>query len=328
MLNIINNSTNPYFNLALEEYLLKIDDSPANKLILWQNEPTIVVGKNQNTLEEINYQYVKENRIKVVRRLTGGGAVYHDQGNLNFTFIINRGNFPKTDFSVFAEPIIYCLANLGIKAEFDGRNDITVDRKKFSGNAQYYYKDRLLHHGTILFDSDLSVLGNVLKPKKNYASKAVKSVKSRVTNLKAYLPSAITIQTFKQLLAESIFKYHNRPYRECVLTENDINEVNKLAAAKYSTWEWNFGSSPAFNYQKELTFAGGNLTLNLNINQGLIKECKFYGDFFEHHPVEELEAILTGQRYEENNLQSLLEKVDASQYISGLTSRQLMKCLF
>ena len=328
MLNIINNSTNPYFNLALEEYLLKIDASQADKLILWQNAPTIVVGKNQNTLEEINYQYVKEYHIHVVRRLTGGGAVYHDPGNLNFSFIISLGNFPKTDFSVFAEPIIYCLANLGIKAEFDGRNDITVEGKKFSGNAQCFYRDKLLHHGTILFDSDLNMLGKALKPKKNYVSKAVKSVQSRVTNLKKYLPADLTVQIFQQLLARSIFAYHNRPYLEYVLTEADLSRVNQLAAAKYSTWEWNFGSSPVFNFQKALTFTGGNLTLNLNISQGLVKDCKIYGDFFEHKPVEELETLLTGQRYEETNLQSLLEKVDVSRYISGLTLQQLLTCLF
>ncbi|MFA7468766.1 MAG: lipoate--protein ligase [Desulfotomaculaceae bacterium] len=328
MINIINNSNNPYFNLALEEYLLKYADPGTEKLILWQNPPTIVVGKHQNALEEINYPYVKDNNIQVVRRLTGGGAVYHDLGNLNFTFIINRHNFPRTDFAVFAEPIIYCLKSLGIKADFDGRNDITVDQKKFSGNAQYFYQDRLLHHGTILFDSDLSVLGQALKPKKNYTSKAVKSVRSRVTNLKSYLSGDMTIQTFKQQLANSIFAYHNRPYREYELTANDVSEVNKLVEARYSRWEWNFGSSPAFDYQKELTFAGGNLTLYFNIKRGLITECKFYGDFFEHRPVDELEGLLTGQRYKEANLLSLLEVADVSQYIRGLTSEQLIKCLF
>ncbi len=328
MINIINNSNNPYFNLALEEYLMKYADLNDEKLILWQNAPTIVIGKNQNALEEINYPYVKENRIQVVRRLTGGGAVYHDLGNLNFSFILNRDIFANTDFSVFAEPIIYCLSTLGVKAGFNGRNDITVEQKKFSGNAQYFFKNTLLHHGTILFDSDLSVLGMALKPKKKYVSKAVKSVQSLVTNLKPYLSGDMNIQTLRQLLARSIFAYHNRPYREYQLTEKDINEVNKLVAAKYSTWEWNFGKSPAFEYQKELTFAGGSLKLNFNIRHGFISKCKFSGDFFEHQPVQELEDILTGQQYVETNLQSLLKKVDVSQYISGLTSEELIKCLF
>ncbi len=328
MINIINNRSNPYFNLALEEYLMKQAELDDEKLILWQNAPTIVIGKHQNALEEINYPYVKENNIQVVRRLTGGGAVYHDLGNLNFTFLLNRDNFVTTDFSVFAEPIIYCLSNLGVRADFNGRNDIAVDYKKFSGNAQYLYKNTLLHHGTILFDSDLSVLGQALKPKKKYLSRAVKSVQSLVTNLKPYLPDDLNLPTFKLLLAESIFAYHNQPYQEYELTEKDIDVVNKLVVDKYSTWEWNFGSAPVFAYKKELTFAGGSLTLSFNIRHGLIRECKFYGDFFEQQPVQELETILTGQRYEETNLQSLFEKVDASQYISGLTSKQLMSCLF
>ncbi|KAF1085052.1 Lipoate-protein ligase LplJ [Sporotomaculum syntrophicum] len=328
MLNIINNSNDPYFNLALEEYLIKQAALDDDKLILWQNAPAIVIGKHQNALAEINYHYVQENNIQVVRRLTGGGAVYHDPGNLNFTFLLNRDNFATTDFSVLAEPIIYCLSTLGVRAEFNGRNDICVDYKKFSGNAQYLYKNTLLHHGTILFDSDLTVLGQALKPKKKYISRAVRSVQSLVTNLKPYLPGGLNLPTFKQLLAESIIAYHNRPYQEYQLTAKDIQAVNRLVADKYSTWAWNFGSAPAFAYQKELTFAGGSLTLHFNISHGLITECKFYGDFFEQQTVQELEAILTGRHYEEAGLQSLLEKVDASQYIRGLTSEQLMSCLF
>lgn len=328
MLNIINNNNDPYFNLALEEYLMKQANFDDDKLILWQNSPAIVIGKHQNALAEINYPYVQENHIQVVRRLTGGGAVYHDPGNLNFTFLLNRDNFATTDFSVLAEPIIYCLSTLDVRAEFNGRNDIGVDYKKFSGNAQYLYKNTLLHHGTILFDSDLAVLGQALKPKKKYVSRAVKSVQSLVTNLKPYLPDGMSLPTFKQLLAESIFVYHNRPYQEYQLTTKDIQAVNRLVADKYSTWAWNFGSAPALAYQKELNFAGGSLTLNFNIRHGLIMECMFYGDFFEQQPVHELETILTGRRYEEAGLQSLLEKVDVSQYIRGLTSAQLMSCLF
>lgn len=328
MINIINNSNNPYFNLALEEYLMKQAALDTDKLILWQNAPTIVIGKHQNALAEINYPYAQDNNIQVVRRLTGGGAVYHDLGNLNFTFLINQDNFVAADFSVFAEPIIYCLNTLGVRAEFNGRNDIVVDYKKFSGNAQYYYKNTLLHHGTILFDSDLSVLGQALKPKKKYAGRAIKSVQSLVTNIKLYLPDDMSISTFKQLLARSIFAYHNRPYQEYELTAKDINAVNKLMTDKYSTWAWNYGSAPAFTYQKELNFAGGRLTFNFNISRGLIRECKFYGDFFEQQPVQELEAVFTGRRYEDANLRSMLEKVDVSQYISGLTSEELMRCLF
>lgn len=327
MINVINESTSPFFNLALEEYLLKEKNMPDDVFILWQNSPTVVIGKNQNTLEEIDSDYVRENNIYVVRRLSGGGAVYHDSGNLNFTFIMKDFNI-KNDFSFFAGPVIGCLSSLGVKAEFDGRNDITIEGKKFSGNAQYFHKKKLLHHGTILFDSDLSILGNVLKAKKKYASNAVKSVNGRVTNLKDYLGSDMNIEKFKETLINSIFSYHRCRYAEYRLDEEDTARIEELAQKRYHTWAWNYGHSPAFNFSRELVFSGGSIIVRLFIREGIISECRIYGDYFENRPVEDLENLLKKQKYEKVNLISLLSKNDVSEYIKGLETVEFVSLLF
>lgn len=185
MIYVKSNSTKPQFNLALEEYVFEHLDEYGEIFMLWQNEPSIIVGKHQNTIEEINTKYVKENNINVVRRLSGGGAVYHDLGNLNYTIISKDEGSKGFDFKTFSQPVIDVLADLGIRAEFTGRNDIVIGDQKFCGNAQYMKKGKVLHHGAILFDTELDVLGKSLKVSKDkIASKGVKSVRSRVTNIK------------------------------------------------------------------------------------------------------------------------------------------------
>ena len=201
MIKIVNENTDPRINLAVEEYALNYLDPREDYAILWQNEPAVIIGRNQNTVAEVNAPYIKEHGIHVVRRLSGGGAVYHDFGNLNFTFIVDADKTVVSNFEYFTKPVIEALASLGVKAEFSGRNDITIDGQKFSGNAQYWSKDRLLHHGTILYNSDLSVVQEALNVKLDkIQSKGVKSVRSRVTNIFPHLPKPITIDEFKETL--------------------------------------------------------------------------------------------------------------------------------
>jgi len=328
MIHVINDNRNPYFNLSLEEYLLKHEEVGDTVLILWRNAPTVVVGKNQNTLEKINYPFVQEHQINVVRRLSGGGAVYHDLGNLNFTLIMDGSRVSRNDFAFFARPIIYCLQDMGVNAEFDSRNDITIDGKKFSGNAQYFYKNKILHHGTLLFDTELITLGKVLKTKNKYSSKAIKSAASRVTNIREHLASKIDIKVFNRLLVQKIFSYNNSPYHEYRLTDKDLATVHELVATKYNTWEWNYGVSPQFNFKKEATFDAGTVSVNLFIEKGYIKECRIYGDFFENNPVKNLEDLLIGQKYSQENLLPWLYKIDVSFYVNNLNAVQLMSCLF
>lgn len=326
MINVINNSNEPYFNLALEEYFVKYKNFDEDILILWQNNPVIVIGKNQNAYEELNIGYVDSNNIKVVRRLSGGGAVYHDSGNLNFTIIENNANIHRNDFSFFSLPVVLCLEKLGVKATFSGRNDILIDEKKFSGNAQYFHKNKLLHHGTLLFSSDLTVLSSALNVnKEKYESKGVKSVKSRVTNIGEYLDKKILLNEFKDLLIEGIFEDRKEPIKKYILTDEDIEEINKLVSTKYGTWEWNFGKSPKFNYKKEMRFEAGGVSVNINVVDGAIKEFKIYGDYFEEKPVEELEKLFFDKKFDEAELRNIVNSIDVSNYILKLNNEDFIK---
>lgn len=277
---LVNKSTNPFFNLALEEYLLKNVDIKEDYFILWQNEPTIVIGKHQNTLKEINMNFVQNNNINVVRRNSGGGAVYHDLGNINFTFITKYDEKHLLDFKTFTNPVVYSLGKLNVKAELSGRNDILIDGRKISGNSQHIYKDRFLHHGTLLFNSELENLVKALNVDNDkILSKGIESIKSRVTNIKEHVKEDIFMEEFKEILIENIFIWNKSSLKEYNLTSDHINEIEKLMKEKYMTWQWNYGESPEFNYRNSKRFQGGKLEVLLNIVEGHINECKIYGDF-------------------------------------------------
>lgn len=328
MLYIQNDSTDPRYNLALEEYVFKHLKFEEDFIMLWQNEPSVIVGKNQNTVEEINVDYVEQHGIHVVRRSTGGGAVYHDLGNLNYTFI-TKADGTGIDFRKFTQPVIRVLNSLGVPAEFNSRNDIAIRGKKFSGNAQRVYKNRVLHHGTIMFNSKLEDVHNVLKVKaEKFKSKSVKSVRSRVTNISDYLPEPITIDEFKKLLLERLFLEQDSPKREYVLTEEDQAEIRKMMEEKYANWEWNYGYSPKFNYEKTDRFDGGTLQVRLNVVKGIIEECKIYGDFFGVEDVRDVENRLKGVRYDRAAIQEALQGVDLDPYFGGITRDELLSCFF
>lgn len=311
MLLINNTNTNAYFNLAMEEYLLK--NTNEDIFMLWRNESAIIVGKNQNTLSEINYEYVKENKIKVVRRQSGGGAVFHDLGNINFTFI-SCDNNSFSDFKRFTLPIIDALENLNIQAEFSGRNDLLIDNQKFSGNAQYNYKNKVMHHGTLLFSSEINDLSSTLKVKPSkFQGKSVKSVKSRVTNISNHLNKDMTILEFKNYLMNFInSKNENNHIYE--LSKQDINEINKLVEQKYNTWQWNFGHSPKYALNNEIKYPGGNIEFSLNVGKGLINDIKFFGDFFGKKNVTYIEDILKNVKHNEISIKSILSNIDINDY--------------
>ena len=311
MLLINNTNTNAYFNLAMEEYFLK--NTNEDIFLLWQNENSIIVGKNQNTLSEINYDYVKENNIKVVRRLSGGGAVFHDLGNINFTFIsCNDNSF--SDFKKFTMPIVEALKELNVHAEFSGRNDLLIDGQKFSGNAQYNYKNKVMHHGTLLFSSEINDLSAALKVKPSkFEGKSVKSVKSRVTNISSHLDKKMTVLEFKDYLMDFINKRdENSHFYE--LNDKDVESINKLVEEKYSTWEWNFGYSPKYSLYNELKYPGGNVEFSLDVHDGLIKDIKFFGDFFGKEDISFIENKLRNVKHNEYSIKSALENVDINNY--------------
>lgn len=324
---ILSNSFNPYFNLALEEYIFKTVGMQEDFIILWQNENTIVIGRHQNTIEEINANFVQENNIKVVRRITGGGAVYHDLGNLNFSFITGYDKNNMIDYKKYTIPVINALKKLGVDAELSGRNDLTIDGKKFSGNAQSMHKGRILHHGTLLFDSNLDIIGKVLNVQLDkIQSKGIKSVRSRVTNIKDYLREGTDVNGFKELLLKNLFE--NNILEEYHLSENDLVSITKLKESKYDTWEWNYGKSPKFNFKSSKRFANGKLEVLLNVNSGLINECKIYGDFLALCSVDELEEKLKGIRYEKSAIEYILSSVNLTQYFGNITLDEILECFF
>lgn len=328
MICIKNESNDPHFNLALEEYALKEMDPTQDYLILWQNCPSVIIGRNQNTIEEINREYVEKHNINVVRRLSGGGAVYHDLGNLNFTFITTSKDEIRNNFRRFQEPVVKALARLGVTAEQSGRNDITIDGKKFSGNAQYYDQDRVLHHGTILFASDLSKVQEVLTVREDkIASKGIKSVRSRVTNVIDYLPAPITVQEFKDTL-EKILLEDSKDNQVYEMMDKDLTRIGLLMEKRYLTWEWNYGKSPAYNLKKGERFEGGFVEILLNVDKGHVVDIKIRGDFFGKKEISELEELLKGIKHDANSIREALEGVPLADYMAGITSENLLGCFF
>ena len=317
-------SRDPYFNLALEEYVFERMDKSKSYFMLWQNDNTIVVGKYQNTAEEIDQAYVDAHHIRVARRLSGGGAVYHDKGNLNFTFIVDRADAPGLNFKIFVEPVIQALARFGVHAAFTGRNDLTIDGMKFSGNAQYARRGRLLHHGCIMLDSNLTSVADALRVKEaKFASKAVKSVRSRVTTINAHAPAPISMEDFKGALKECAMA--SGELEPCTLTEEDLAAIRKLRDEKYATWAWNYGCSPAYDMRREMKFPAGLVTAHLSAEGGKIKAVRFYGDFFGGE-LGELEGAMVGLPLD-GHLTEALEALRVGDYMSGITAEELSRLL-
>lgn len=327
MLCIQNNITDPYFNLAAEEYVLR--NFKEDSFMLWRNRPSIIVGKHQNTLAEINYDYVKENNIDVVRRLSGGGAVFHDLGNLNFTFIQNVDeDHNLVDFKKYTKPIIEVLHQLGVNAKFEGRNDIMIDGKKVSGNAEHVFKKRVLHHGTLLFSSEMADLSKALKvnPLK-YQDKGVKSVRSRVTNISDHLPLKMSVLEFQEKILDFIMN-SNSETKTYLYSTKDILQINNLVKEKYSTWDWNYGYSPKYNFEKLIKTNGGSLEIQMNIEKGIIKDIKFFGDFFNELDIAEIENCLKDQKHEENVIRNILQNNSFEKYFYNIPLNELLLAMF
>ncbi len=328
MISIKNDHHDPHFNLALEEYALRKLDPKRDYVILWQNEPSVIIGRNQNTIAEINRDYIKKNNINVVRRLSGGGAVYHDYGNLNFTFIVTiKDKDDVNNFKKFTQPVIQALDRFGIKAELLGRNDIVIEGKKFSGNAQYFYKNRLLHHGTILFNSDLRVVQEALNVgREKIESKGIESVRSRVTNIYPYLREKVAIKEFKATLLDYLLEGVEGP-KEYILTEEDLRAIRQLMEDRYLKWEWNYGQSPQYRIFKSKRFSWGQLEIRLDIRDGIIKDMVIFGDFFSSKDIKGLTNKLIAIPYREEEINRVLSGIDLTTYFSGIGEGDFQKCI-
>ncbi|WP_026677122.1 lipoate--protein ligase [Fictibacillus gelatini] len=322
------NITDPRINLAIEEYALKHLDINQTYLLFYINEPSIIIGKNQNTVEEINAEYVKENNIHVVRRLSGGGAVYHDKGNLNFSFITKDDGNSFHDFKKFTDPVVKALKKLGVNAELSGRNDILVDGKKISGNAQFSTKGRMFSHGTLMFDSEIDHVVSALNVKMDkIQSKGIKSIRSRVTNIREHLPKDISMEEFKQTLLQYLFEgFVEIP--QYVLTDDDWEKINEISENRYRNWEWNYGKSPKFNVELSNRFAAGSIDIRLQIEKGIIQECKIYGDFFGVGDVSDIEERLVGTRYDRTELEQALSDIDLKFYFGNVSRQEMLDLLY
>ncbi|MEH6765228.1 MAG: lipoate--protein ligase [Aequorivita antarctica] len=321
-------NTNPQLNLALEEYALRNFSTANDYLLFYINEPSIIIGRNQNTLEEINHKYVEKNNIHVVRRVSGGGAVYHDHGNLNFSFITNHDGKSLNNFKKFTAPVIKVLKNLGLDAELKGRNDIQVEEKKISGTAQFSTGKRMVSHGTLLLDTDLGEVVNALNVKMSkIESKGHKSVRSRVANISEFLNKPLKIEEFRKLLLEGLYE-ESEPFESYYLTPEEWKAVHELKEEKYDTWDWNYGRSPKFNIQRNKRFPIGEIDLRIFVEKGHIKDFKIFGDFFGKEPVENLEKLLQGARYEKEDISELLKDIEIKEYFGDLLKVDFIELVY
>lgn len=324
---IVNTSNDPAYNVALEAYAFQKLTDIDEIFILWINEPAIIIGRHQNTIQEINKEFIDKNGIHVVRRLSGGGAVYHDLNNLNYTIISNNTQEGAFDFQTFSKPVIDTLAKLGVKAEFTGRNDLEINGQKFVGNAQAYYKGRMMHHGCLLFDVDMSVLGQALKVSKDkIESKGIKSVRARVTNIVDHLSDKITVQEFSDaILAQMKEEYPEMD--EYVLSDAELSEIQAMRDNQFATWDWTYGKAPEYTIERGVRYPAGKITTYANVENSTIKSVKIFGDFFGVKPVDDIEKMLEGVRYDYKDVLAALKTVDTSQYFSRMTPEEITKAI-
>lgn len=318
--------TSPYFNLASEEYLLKCFQEDV--FLLYRNVPSIVVGKHQNTLAEINLPFVQEQEILVARRISGGGTVFHDLGNLNFAFFTTGKEGDLVNYRRATLPIIEALGEMGLEAYMGKRNEILLKKLKISGTASHVWKKRVLHHGTLLFSSEIGDMSAALKNvQERFTDRAVRSVRSRVTNIQDHLAEPLNVEQFQERILGHMLKT-NKDARFYEFNPVDIAEIEERRDSKFATWEWNFGYSPKYQFCKSITFKSGRLDLHMNVEKGVIRELKMVGDFTSLTDVFLLEQMLIGSIHDPETLRIRLSEIKVSDYISGLENEELLVGLF
>lgn len=326
--------TDPRINLAIETYLVQQTPVDEPLLLFYINEPSIIIGRNQNTIEEINQKYVDEHGIHVVRRLSGGGAVYHDEGNLNFSFIMPDDGESFRNFKKVTQPIVDALYDMGVEgAELKGRNDLVIDDKKFSGNAMYATNGRMFAHGTLMFDSDVNEVVNALKVRKDkIESKGIKSIRSRVTNIKPFLADShqqMSTKDFRKEILLKIFEVENESeVKEYKLTKEDWEKINAISDELYRNWDWNYGRSPEFDIVKRHRFPVGSIEAKMNVSGGKIQEIRLFGDFFGLGELSDVEEILTGVQYTKEAIEQAVKQVDVKKYFGNIETKDLVELLY
>ncbi len=322
---LLNTQTDAAFNLAAEEYLF--NTCPEDCFMLWQNRNAIIVGRNQNTYSQINPAYVKDHEIQVVRRISGGGAVYQDLGNINFTLVKTHASSLKVDFKTYTRPILDFLNTMGVPAILDGRNDLLVEGRKISGNAQHFHRGKVLHHGTLLFDVNLETMAEALyvDPAK-YRDKAVKSVRSRVTNIRPYLADALSVEQFMEQLLARVQRENSGGRGD--FSSADSAAISALVKGKYGRWEWNFGKSPGYTFCKTARTAGGTLEIHLDVTAGSIDAIRIFGDYFGVRNIGELEAALIGCPHSRSAVAERIAALPVGDYLQDVPMQELLAAMF
>ncbi|MDT0109408.1 lipoate--protein ligase [Listeria booriae] len=324
------NVKDPTINLAVEEFILTELDLDEPVLLFYINQPSIIIGRNQNTIEEINTEYVAKNNIKVVRRLSGGGAVYHDEGNLNFSFITKDDGDSFHNFAKFTQPIVEALKKQGVNAELKGRNDLLIDGFKVSGNAQFATKGKMFSHGTLMLDLNLDNVVASLKVRKDkIESKGIKSVRSRVANISEFMEQKMTTEAFRDLLLLDLFDVENvKDVKEYVLTEADWEKIHAISEKRYNNWDWNYGKSPKFNLERTKRFPVGGIDVRLDVVKSVIADVKIFGDFFGVGDVTEIEDKLRGVNYDRKAIKTALQGVDIKHYFGNITLEDFLDLIY
>ncbi len=318
-------SQDPRYNLAFEQFVLE-NRRDGDYLMLWQNANTVVIGRHQNTAEEVNQPFIDEHGVCVVRRVTGGGAVYHDLGNLNYSFITDSGRAEMLSMSRFTQPVVAALQKLGLSAEASGRNDILVDGKKVSGTAQRLHKGRILHHGTLLFESNPEMVAGALNadPSK-FQSKSSKSVRSRIGNIRPALKEDMDMPAFWAYLKGELAQNEFVPG---ALTEAELAAVRALQESRYSSWEWNYGHSPRYDYQGKKRWEGGLLEVLLGVEKGHITRADFRGDFLCRDNLEALCEALVGCPLRREDVAAVLAGFPLADLFGGISEAEILDTFF
>lgn len=320
----------PAINLAIEEYILENFGEKDTYLLFYVNKPSIIIGRNQNSVEEINTEYVDKNGIHVVRRLSGGGAVYHDEQNLNFSFITKDDGDSFQNFARFTQPMVEALNKIGVPVEMQGRNDLAVNGRKISGNAMFSTRGRMFSHGTLMLDSEIENVVEALNVRKEkIESKGIKSIRSRVANITEFLDEKISMNEFKALILRHVFDVEDlNDVPQYKLTEKDWENIHEISRNRYQKWEWNYGKSPAFNVQETHKFDAGFIDVRLDVKKGIIENCKIYGDFFGMGQIKDLENELIGVRHVRKSIEEALSDVDVPYYLGRISKEDFINLIY
>jgi lipoate-protein ligase A len=327
MLFLQSNSLDAAYHFAVEEWLAE-RPSEGKAFALWRTKPTVMLGANLVAEMEVDLDYAAQNGIEIVRRSSGGGAIYTDEGTIQYSIILPRAgglDHKRIQADYLARPIIAALKTLGLGAEIKGRNDIVLGSKKITGMAQYIKGDFLCSHGSILVDANLDRLARALNvDNEKLSSKALKSVQSRVVNIKDYVAEDVTTEDFLAILKTEVKNFGHGQMEDCEITEEGERRISEICERKYCAREWTFGRSPLYTFRNSARFPAGKVELFIDVKGGKIKALKIYGDYLALRPSDEFADVFIGKGFNKEELREAIAGVDLPQYLGGVSSEEFL----